>query len=394
MKLKNEARNYDDVVLAVPVTISYEQKSEKSAHWYIGKALQAMLQTSGLEKREIDGLALASYTVKPDSAAVMADYFQTEFNWVLDLPMGGVSGVVSLKRAARAVQAGDVEIVACIGADAMGNKANFKNLIRDFSGFCRDYTYQYGAAGPSSLFAMKTAYYMKRFGATREDFGRICIAQREAAMANPNALIRKPLTMEDYLNARKISDPLRLYDCVMPCSGAEGFLVMSRERAKQLGLAAVAIKGALESHNAYHNDEVQYRAGWAKYAGAMYEAAGLGPEDMSFLQAYDDYPVMVMIQMEDLGFCEKGGGPAFVRETALTVTGGGLPLNTCGGQLSAGQAGAGGGFLAVVEAIRQLSGQALGMQVENAQAGVVSGYGYVNYDRGMCAAAAVLQAIS
>ena len=384
---------YDRVVVSIPVTVPYEKQSNKTAHWYIGKVLREMLDRTGLTKTDINGLAVASYTLKPDSAAVMADYYHTEFDWVLDLPLGGVSGVIALKRAARAVQVGDAEIVACIGADAMGNSANFKNLIRDFSSFSRDYTYQYGAAGPNSLFAMKTAYYMDRFGAEREDFGRICLAQREAAMANPFALIRKPLTMEDYLTARKISDPLRLYDCVMPCSGAEGFLVMSSERAKHLGITPVAIKGALESHNAYRDDEVQYRAGWARHAGAMYEAAGIGPEDMSFLQAYDDYPVMVMIQMEDLGFCEKGQGPNFVRSTPLTVTGQGLPLNTCGGQLSAGQAGAAGGFLGVVEAIRQLSRQPLGLQVPDAEAGVVSGYGYVNYDRGMCAAAAILQAI-
>lgn len=384
---------YDDVVLAVPVTIPYSRQSNKSAHWYIGTALRELIKGSGLEKADIDGLALASYTLKPDSAAVMADYYDTEFKWALDLPMGGVSGVVAAKRAARAVQAGDADIVACIGADAMAKRENFRELIRNFSTFSRDHTYRYGAAGPSSLFAMKTAYYMERFGATREDFGRICIAQREAASANPHALIQKPLSMDDYLYARPVSDPLRLYDCVMPCSGAEAFLVLSRERARELGLSAVAIRGALESHNAYRDDEVQYRVGWAKYADEMYATAGLGPADMSFLQAYDDYPVMVMIQMEDLGFCAKGEGPEFVRNTDLTVKGGGLPLNTCGGQLSAGQAGAAGGFLAVVEGLRQLSGQSLGLQVPDARAGVVSGYGYVNYDRGMCAAAAVLQAV-
>jgi acetyl-CoA acetyltransferase len=109
------------------------------------------------------------------------------------------------------------------------------------------------------------------------------------------------------------------------------------------------------------------------------------------LQAYDDYPIMVMIQLEDLGFCKKGDGPKFVRETDLTVTGEGLALNTCGGMLSAGQAGAAGGFLSVVEAMRQLTREPLGLQVPNASAGVVSGYGYINYDRGLCAAAAILQ---
>lgn len=382
---------YENVVAAVPVSTTYEKQSDKKPHWYIGKVLAELLDKTGLTKADIDGLALASFTLKPDSAAAMADYFRTEFNWILDLPMGGVSGVVALQRAARAVQVGDAEIVACIGADAMGNRDNLKSLLRDFSTFARDYTYQYGAAGPSSLFAMKTRNYMDLFGATAEDFGLICIAQREAAMANPHALIRKRLTMEQYLTARQIADPLRLYDCVMPCSGGDGFLVMSVDRAKHLGLKSVRILGTLESHNAFYEDEIQIRAGWAKYSSAMYDAAGLGPEDMAFLQAYDDYPVMVMIQIEDLGFCGKGEAPKFVRNNPLTVTEGGLPINTCGGQLSAGQAGAAGGFMGVVEALRQLNGEPLGLQVPDAKTGLVSGYGYVNYDRGICAAAAILQ---
>ena len=390
--MKQNIFPFDNVVAVVPVTVPYEKKSEKSPHWFIGKALSAMLTRTNLKKSDIDGLALASFTVIPDSAAVMADYFRTEFTWVLDIPTGGVSGVIALKRAARAIQVGDAEIIACIGADDMGNRANLKSLIRDYTTFARDYTYQYGAAGPSSLFAMKTSHYMDMFGAKMEDFGRICIAQREAAMENPLALLRKPLSMEDYLSAKKISDPLRLFDCVMPCSGAEGFLVMSADRALSLGLPTVKISSAIESHNAYHDDEIQFRAGWAKYSDDLYHAASLGPEDMSFLQAYDDYPVMVMIQMEDLGFCKKGDGPKFVRETSLTVTGEGLALNTCGGMLSAGQAGAAGAFMSIVEAIRQLTREPLGLQVPAATAGVVSGYGHVNYDRGMCAAAAILQA--
>jgi acetyl-CoA acetyltransferase len=267
---------YDNVVAVLPVTVPYEKKSEKSPHWLIGKALSTLLAGANLEKADIDGLALASYTLVPDSAAVMADYFKTEFNWVLDMPMGGVSGVIGLKRAARAVQVGDAEIIACIGADAMAKKANFKTLIRNFSTFSRDHTYQYGAAGPSSLFAMKTSHYMDKFGAKREDFGRICIAQREAAMDNPLAMLRKPLSMEEYLSAMKLSDPLRLYDCVMPCSGAEGFLVMSADRALSLGLKGVKISSAIESHNAYQDDEIQFRSGWAKYSDDMYDAAGLG----------------------------------------------------------------------------------------------------------------------
>lgn len=121
----------------------------------------------------------------------------------------------------------------------------------------------------------------------------------------------------------------------------------------------------------------------------LWHNAGVRPEDVSFLQTYDDYPVISMLQLEDLGFCAKGEAPRFVREHDLTA-GGTFPHNTSGGQLSVGQAGAAGGSLGLVEAVRQLIGDTLGVAVDDAELGVVSGFGMINYARGLCSAAAVL----
>ena len=118
--------------------------------------------------------------------------------------------------------------------------------------------------------------------------------------------------------------------------------------------------------------------------------AGCAPGDVDVVQTYDDYPVIVMMQLEDLGFCGKGEAAAFVRAHDLTA-GGDFPHNTSGGQLSVGQAGAAGGHLGVVEALRQVTGQALGVQVAGAERALVSGFGMINYDRGLCSAAAVLE---
>ncbi len=348
-----------------------------------------MLDVSGLQKNEIDGLALSSYSNTPDSAAVMAEYFGLELSWLVDLPMGGASGVIALMRAARAVQGGDARVIACVGADTLMGE-DFKKLIDNFSSFSRDYVKPYGAAGPTQVFALMTQYYMNRYEVKREDFGEICLAQRRSASHNPEALLRKPITMEDYLAAKPISDPLCMLDCVMPCCGGEGFLVMSEEKAQSAGLLYVTIAGAMETHNAYASDPVQYRAGWEKASGDMYAMAGMTAADMGFLQAYDDYPLIVMLQLEGLGFCGAGEAADLIRTTSLDVDGSGLPVNTGGGMLSAGQAGAAGGFLSVVEGIRQLTGIPPGLQVPDLKAGVVSGYGYVNYDRGLCCSAAIL----
>ena len=143
--------------------------------------------------------------------------------------MGGASGGIALRRAARAVQAGDADFVACVAADT-NHVDSFRKTLSSFSRFAQDAVYPYGSGGPNASFALITRHYMNRTGATREDFGRICVAQRANAQRYDGALMRKPLTLDDYLDARPIADPIHLFDCVMPCAGAEAFLVMPRGR--------------------------------------------------------------------------------------------------------------------------------------------------------------------
>jgi acetyl-CoA acetyltransferase len=175
----------------------------------------------------------------------------------------------------------------------------------------------------------------------------------------------------------------------MPCAGADAFLVMSEETAKDLGLPAVRILSTIERHNAFPDDPIQIRGGWEMDREELWSMAGVTPDDVDLLETYDDYPIISMMQFEDLGFCKKGEGAEFVRSHDLTNRGS-FPHNTSGGQLSVGQAGASGGYLGMVEAMRQLTGSALGTQVEQAKIAVVSGFGMINYDRGLCSGAAVL----
>ena len=268
-------------------------------------------------------------------------YLGTSPRWLDAIPLGGACGVVALRRAARAVQSGDAKVVACIAGDT-NHVHSFRHNVSNFSQFARDAVYPYGSGGPNASFAFLTDYYMRHFGATREDFGKLCIAQRENALRFPFALMKRPLTMDQYLGARLIAEPLRLFDCVMPCAGGEGFLVMHRQRAEGLGLAHARILGTIERHNAFPDDPIQMRGGWALDRDDLYGMAGVGPDDVDVLETYDDYPVISLMQMEDLGFCAKGEGPDFVRERTFTVDGG-FPVNTSGGQLSVGQAGIAGG---------------------------------------------------
>ena len=380
-------RGYEGVAVAVPLTIPYVRYSVRAAHWWLARALAGLLQQSGLRKDALDGLAVSSFTLAPDSAIGLTQHLGLSPRWLDHVPFGGASGIVMLRRAARAVQAGDAEVVACIAGDT-NHVDSFRLTLANFSQFARDAVYPYGAGGPNASFAFLTAYYMRTYGATREDFGKLCVAQRANALRFPHALFKKPLTLEEYLSARPIADPLHLFDCVMPCAGADAFLVMSVDRARSLDVKFCRLLGTIERHNAFASDPVQMRAGWALDRADLYEQAGAGPEDMDFVETYDDYPVISLMQIEDLGFCGKGEGPAFIRRHSFGWDGS-FPLNTSGGQLSVGQAGAAGGSLGLVEALRQLTGRAEGRQI-GAKLGLVSGFGMINFDRGLGSGAAIL----
>jgi acetyl-CoA acetyltransferase len=381
-------KGYEGVAVAVPVTVPYVRHSTRGAHWFIGRALDALVKNSGIAKEEIDGLTVSSFSLGPDTAVGVIQHLGLSPRWLDHIPTGGASGVMALRRAARAVQAGDADIVACVGADT-NHVDSFRLSLGSFSNFARDASYPYGSGGPNSVFAFITANYMREYGATREDFGRIAVDQRTNALRNPNALFKKALSLEEYLSARPISDPIHLFDCVMPCAGADAFLVMSEERARERGLAHALVRGAIERHNAFAADPVMVRGGWLVDRAELYAMAGASPHDIDFVQTYDDYPVIVMMQFEDLGFCAKGEGPAFVREHRMTFDGS-FPNNTGGGQLSVGQAGAAGGFLGMVEAIRQLTGSAGERAVSDAKLGLVAGFGMVTYDRCLCTGAVIL----
>ncbi|MFN0162206.1 MAG: thiolase family protein [Burkholderiales bacterium] len=381
-------RGYEGVAVAVPVTVPYLRYSTRGAHWFIGQALAALVREAGIATSAIDGLIVSSFSLVPDTAIGVTQHLGLAPRWLDHVPLGGASGVVALRRAARAVQAGDAEIVACVAGDT-NQVDSFRQMLGSFSHFARDATYPYGSGGPNAMFAFITAHYMRQTGATREDFARICVAQRDNALATPWAMFKKPLSLSECLSARVIADPIHLYDCVMPCAGAEGVLVMSEDRARSLGLAHARVLGAIERHNAYADDPIMTRGGWGMDRDDLYAQAGVGPQDLDFVQLYDDYPVIVMLQYEGLGLAAPGDAPKLVREQTLTRDGT-LPTNTSGGQLSVGQAGCAGGYLGLTEAVRQLTGAAAGRAVPEARIGLVSGFGMVTYDRCLATGAAIL----
>ena len=220
---------YDGVAVAVPVTVPYERFSIRGAHWFVARALKALIDGAGISKDEIDGLCVASFTLAPDSAVGLTQHLGLSPRWLDHIPMGGARYRQPAPRGAR--RAGRRRRNRRLHRRRHQPDRQLPSETASFSMFAQDAVYPYGAGGPNGSFAFLTAYYMRTYGARPEDFGKLCVAQRTNALRNPNALFKKPLTLEEYLGARLVADPLRLFDCVMPCAGADAFLVMSEERA-------------------------------------------------------------------------------------------------------------------------------------------------------------------
>lgn len=370
---------------------AYAKKSSKSVQRLMYEATSAALADAGLPWNAVDGLAVTCFQLPPDNAPTVAEHFGIEARFLFQGVYGGASGIIGMAHAARAIRDGACDVAVVVAADAFDVSSHNETLDR-FNGSIKDYMSPQGFGGANGMFALHTRLYMERHGATAEDFGRFCIGLRENALRNPNALFKEALSMDAYLNAKRIADPLRLYDCVMPCVGGDAIVLASEKTAARLGKPSVRILAAEEIHNFPANDPYGVPGGWSGLSDRLYEKAGVRPADMHFAQLYDDYPVMAFVQLEGLGFCPPGTAHAFIRKTDITIKGE-LPINTGGGQLSAGQAGASGGMIGVYEAAAQLLGTAGARQMD-CQRGLVSGYGMVAYGRGLCSSAAILEKVN
>jgi acetyl-CoA acetyltransferase len=368
----------------------YAKRSSHTVQKLLYDAGSAALRDAGLDWRQVDGLAITSFMLPPDNVATVAEHLGVEARFLFQGLYGGASGVIGMAHAARAIRDGACDVVVVAAADAFDVASHNETLDR-FNGSVREFRSPQGFGGANGMFALHTRLYMERYGATREDFGQFCIALRSNALLNPNALFKAPLTMQDYMEAKMIADPLRLYDCVLPCVGGDAIVLASERVAKTLAGPTLRILASEEIHNFPANDAFTVPGGWDGFAERLYDRAGCAPADLHFAQLYDDYPVMCFIQLEGLRICPKGTAHLFVKSTDIT-TKGAFPINTGGGQLSAGQAGAAGGMIGVYEGVTQLLGRAGARQVK-CERGVVSGYGMVAYGRGLCSSAAVLERV-
>lgn len=366
----------------------YEKRASRTELSYFAEAARAALASAGVGRDVVDGIATSSTTLQPDNAVTVAEYLGLSVTWASVATAGGAGAVVNVLDAVRAVEMGRAGFILCLAGAAQDGRF-FRERVARFNHAIADYLAPHGFGGMNGLFGIIQRKHMETYGTTRAQLGRIAVDQRANASRNDSALLREPMSIDDYLGAPIVADPLHLYDCVMPCSGAEAILVGPIDRAAPG--EAVRLLAGRERHNHPAGEVSPLRGGWETFRDSLYDEAGLGADAMDFVQAYDDYPIMVAIQLEDLGFCRKGEVGPFLERHRLTWDGT-FPLNTGGGQLSCGQTGGGGGMIGLTEAVRQLRGEGGARQVAGAKRGLVSGYGMVVYGHGLSASAIVLEA--
>jgi acetyl-CoA acetyltransferase len=346
----------------------------------LADAFVRVLAKTGIRREEVDGLGVASFTLAPDRAIDLAWKLGLRPRWLMDDGNGGASGIQLLQHAMRAIDAGDATTIVLLSGDHFDGEA-FRSLVDNYNRTTAQYLAGIPHRGPNALFAMLTRRQMDEHGLERADYGRLVVAQRRWAGLNPGAVYRQPLTLDEYLAAPAVVEPLHRLDCVPVVSGADALIV-------QAGRDGVKIRAlrALYNHDGQEGDGL--RTGIAELADDLWSDASVGPDDVDVVSVYDDYPAMALAQLVDLGFASAGDLPGFLRRRLEEEQ---MPLNTSGGQLSAGQAGAAGGMIGLVEAVVQLLDQAGDRQVTDARLAVVTGYGMVLYRYGACANAVVLE---
>jgi len=344
------------------------------------EAMANALDDAGLKPSDIDGIVCRGPDDSYSHHQRIGERLGINAGFSTSLDNGGASQILSVALAVMAIDAGLAQTVICgYGRDAWSRthkseEARVKNQTRPDSQHDQEFGPEYGYFGAVAAHAFGAQRHMHEFGTTREQFAEIAIAFREHASKNPAAQIRKPLTVEEYFKARPIVSPFGLFDCSLRSDGAGAVIVTSAERARDLKAPPVMIRGFGSFNNLtgwFANENMIHTA--AKQSGeAAYRMAGIAPEEVDTAQLYDCFTYMVLVQLEDYGFCAKGEGGGFVQSGALRL-GGKLPTNTSGGQLSEAHVE---GMLQIVEGVRQLRHDyPLARQVKDAEVALISGHG-------------------
>ena len=356
---------------------AYMRGSTKTAfELQIESSLKAIAD-AGLTPKDIDGI-IPIGIVSGTADDFIDNFGLPDLRFSAVVPHGGASPAMALQCAAAAVATGacnHVLITFGRNVSAAAHKAGARIHGMPQFHFVTEFEYAMGAIAPAQLYAPMARRHMELYGTTVEQFGEVAVACREHALLNDNAVMKKPITLEDHRNSRMIADPFRLLDCSLESDGGAAVVISATGRAGDLRHRKVYISGVAAGHPDSPGSITQRpdmtSLGIGKAAPRAFRMAGVTPADIQVAEIYDCFTYAVIRQLEDMGFCAKGEGGPFVQGGRLKL-GGALPTNTHGGLLSQAHVW---GLNHIVELVRQLRGDAGRAQVKDVELGLVTGYG-------------------
>ncbi|MFJ7308888.1 thiolase family protein [Peribacillus frigoritolerans] len=352
---------------------TFQKNSGKNIFQLASEASVKAIKDAGLSLSDIDGiLTLSPLSENCRLNLPLAEFLGIRPTYSNEISVYGASGGYALKQAAEAITAGAAKNILVVGADL-----NFLHHRSSESfPFIAEYDRPFGA-NPNSAYALVSNLHSHLYGTTTEQRAKIAVDQRYNSSFYENAMFgKKKMTIEDVIQSPVICSPLHLFEIVSPCDGALAFVVSCAEDAYSISKTPVFIDGVgfYNGHLLISQSEI-FRNGVVtpikKSSEDAFRMAGITTKDVDVCGFYDCYTIAVLLTIEDMGFCKKGEGGRFVQEHDLTFKGD-FPVNTSGGQLSAGQPGDAGGMVNVIEVVKQLMGRAEQRQIKEAEIGVVN----------------------
>ncbi|MEP5764185.1 MAG: thiolase family protein [Halieaceae bacterium] len=342
------------------------------------EAALSALADAGLDKGEVDGLITCNAMAEPIMyhAEAVAEYMQIFPRYCMSVNTGGGTTFSALHHAASAIVTGMADTILISMADSLRSSMTRQQaMIAQSATGHPQFEQPYGPTVPA-YYALIAMAHMAEYGTTPEQFAEVAVSCRAHAARNPTAQMREPISVDDVLASRMIADPLHLLDCSLVSDGGSAVIVTSAERARDLPQPPVYLLGVGEGHSHEHiSQAASLTTSAARESGQLaYAMAGLGPSDMDFAQLYDCFTPTVLVELEDLGFCDKGEGGAYL-QTGVTKPGGSLPVNTHGGMLSHCHPGNPGAMFALTESVWQLRRTAGERQVPGAETALVHAQG-------------------
>ena len=341
------------------------------------QAAHRAVTDAGLSLQDIDGITTASVASTMWAMPVI-EHLGIRPTFIDSTMIGGSSFVAHLLPAIHALESGQCNaVLVCYGSTQRTstlNRATIGNMRKQMDP--QPYESPYNPLNPLSSYALVAARHMHQYGTTRENLAEVAVAARQWAQLNPEAVMRDPLSIEDVLNSKMISDPLTVRDCCLVTDGAGAVVLVRADRAKDLKQKPVYVLGnATACWNRQISSMQDLTVSAAQQSGAAaFKMAGVKANDIDVVELYDAFTINTILFLEDLGFCKKGEGGAFVSGGRI-APGGELPVNTNGGGLSCAHPGMYGIFI-LIEAIRQLRGTCGERQIQDAKLAVVHGNGW------------------